>query len=120
MKDDNLSLQPGQTEFPLSVTEAMIENRMTGKDPSVIAAAKALLDARMNPGSLLKITCADKDEVVKVCHCLAYTAVTNDWHRKGNTVSHDKDGGSIIELQNGSGILIAIESKGLGGHGKRG
>ena len=120
MKDDDLSRLAEQAEFPLSVTEAAIEGGMAGMDPSTKAAAKALLDARMNPGSLLKIIISDRDEIARVCHWLAYTVVANDWHRKGNTVSHDRDGWSIIELRNGSGIKIAFERKGSREHGKRG
>jgi hypothetical protein len=89
-------------------------------DPVVKSAAKALLDARMNPNSLIKITCSDIDEVYKVCHALAYTAVTNNLHREKDTISENKDGWPIVELRNGSGILVTIERKTSRENGKKG
>ena len=72
------------SEFPLFVTENLIESRMVGMDPSVKAAAKALLDARMNPGSLIKITCSNSDECARVGQVLAHTIVVNNlpWGRR--------------------------------------
>jgi hypothetical protein len=108
------------SEFPLFVTENLIESRMVGMDPSVKAAAKALLDARMNPGSLIKITCSNSDECARVGQVLAHTIVVNNLHRETNTIGSDEDGWPILELRNGSGILVTIDRKGSREHGKRG
>ena len=106
--------------FPLFATEDLVESRMAGMDPAVKAAAKALLDARMNPGSLVKITCSGSEEAIKVSEALSRAAVSARLHREGETISHSKKGWPILELRNGSGIMVVIDKRGLRTHGKEG
>jgi hypothetical protein len=98
-------------EFPLEATEDLVEGRMVGMDPVARAVAKALIDARMNPGSLVKITCADSDEAVKACHVLSHVVVASGLHKEGEMIGHDRDDWPIIELRNRSGVMVVIEWK---------
>ena len=113
MTDDVLPL-----EYPLFASEDLVENRMAGMDPSVKAAAKALLDARMNPGSLVRIACSGSEEAIKVSDALSRTAVSACLHREEDTISHSGVGWPILELSNGSGIMVVINKKGHRSHGK--
>ena len=106
--------------FPLFATEDLVESRMAGMDPAVKAAAKALLDARMNPGSLVKITCSGSEEATKASEALARTAVATAVHREEETIGHSREGWPILELRNGSGIMVVIDKRGLRTHGKEG
>jgi hypothetical protein len=105
-------------EFPLSSTEFLIEVRMGSMDPAVKAAAKALLDARMNPGSLVRITCSGAEEAIKVSETLTRAAVSACLHREEEAISHSREGWPIMELRNGSGIMVVIDKKGSRSHGK--
>ena len=105
-------------EFPLAVTEDMVEVRMAGMDPAVKAAAKSLLDARMNPGSLVRIACSGSEEAIKVSEALSRAAVSACLHREEDTISHSGEGWPILELRNGSGIMVVIDKKGHRSHGK--
>jgi hypothetical protein len=103
---------PFTREFPLAMTSALVESRMVGTDPTVKAVAKALLDARMNPGALIRISCSDAIEAAKVCCSLANSAVSNDLHKERDTVGVGDDGYPIMELRNGSEIQVTIARKG--------
>ena len=98
----------------LPQVEAIAGRQMFGEDlssKSKCAAFKALLFAQSNPDSLVKITCRDVQESASVCEYLSRKAVGNNWHREKDTVTNTKEGWPILELRNGSGVIIALEKK---------
>jgi hypothetical protein len=100
-------------EMPLSQVKSLIEFTMPNSDLPTRAAIEALLFAQSNPGSLVKITCSNTEEAIAICEYLAVKATANQWHqeREKGTVSHDQEGWPILELRNGSGVVIVLEKK---------
>lgn len=94
--------------------EAIAGRQGFGGNPSsraMFAAFKALLFAQSNSDSLIKITCRNPQEAASACEFLSRKAVGNNWHREKDTVTHTKEGWPVLELRNGSGVVIALGEK---------
>jgi hypothetical protein len=100
--------------------EAIAGRQGFGGNPSsraMFAAFKALLFAQSNRDSLIKITCSNPQEAASACEFLSHKAVGNNWHRKKDPVTHTEEGWPVLELRNGSGVVIALEEKEEKPHG---
>jgi hypothetical protein len=85
---------------------------MAGQPPTKVAAARAFASAKMNPGTLIKITCHDREEVVLVVEALSIMVSNLDCLAdKQHPTSKSKEGWPILELKNKSGITIVLDKK---------
>ena len=116
MKDTTPPLNP---IFLAEIDSHLIERLKNKVEPSANAVTKSMIEAVVNPGSLIRITCSSVDELSRVCFMLSHAAVDRNLHREKETVSNSKDGWPVIELRNGSGIEVAIDRTVSGDHEKR-
>jgi hypothetical protein len=106
-------MKPEDLAIPMGVTDTWIAQHMAGAPPAKVAAARAFASAKMNPGMLYKITCHDIVEAAYVAEGLALLVSRVDFLKdKRHPNSKSDDGWPILELKNGSGILIMFEKKG--------
>jgi hypothetical protein len=98
--------------IPMDITDAWIDRFMAGQPPCKVAAARAIASSKFNGGALFKITCRDAEEAVEVSRHLAIMVTElNLLADKDRPSSKGKDGWPVLELKNGSGIMIVISRK---------
>jgi hypothetical protein len=74
------------------------------------AAAVAVLKAKSMPGSLIRITCTDIDQIAEVWAVAEYVCKNEEWLDEAKTrKTLTPEGRACLELKNGSGIIIDLE-----------
>ena len=100
---------PLDIEIPLWMTELWVDRNLHGSTPAAKSAMKALIHAQTNPKALVKVTCRTVDEIDAVVRILSIITDSDGSIDMTKLHSKDPDGWPILELKNGSGIIIAKE-----------
>jgi hypothetical protein len=102
-------------EIPMWMTDLWV-NASPGMrlDVNKAAVARAYLQAKVNPDSLVRITCKTPEDAIDCVGMMTQLVDATGSMKAGDAVGTGTDGWPTIEFSNGSGVEFVIAKKAKG------